>query len=243
MARQNFIGLVVSQGKMNKTVKVRVQTKAYNKRVHKEIFNRKDYLVHDEGNLCKEGDVVRIESIPKISSRKYFAIAEIKVNRGQQFALYDQLAKAKVANEEKENITEMLNRRAELEKTIEKIEDLKILDDVLRSFESNPDADRESLIKQLNEIKERYGITAWPSTEPIMATEISEASKDLTVMENRFENIQSILNQLMSDDKTDVRNKILGELNKDAKELPRHTVKNLLRKWVLDPKNEVPIVL
>ena len=67
MAKQNFIGLVVSQGKMAKTVKVRVQRKVYDTRIHKEVIKRKDYLVHDEGNLCKEGDVVRIESIPKLS--------------------------------------------------------------------------------------------------------------------------------------------------------------------------------
>ena len=79
--------------KNDKTVKVRVQGRVYDKRVDKEILTRKDYLVHDEGSICKEGDIVRIESIPKISKRKAFAIAEIKVNKGQQFAAYEEMAK------------------------------------------------------------------------------------------------------------------------------------------------------
>ena len=39
--------------------------------------NRKDYLVHDEGELCKTGDIVRIEACRPISARKHFALAEI----------------------------------------------------------------------------------------------------------------------------------------------------------------------
>ena len=93
---------------MLKTVKVRVQTKAYDTKVHKEVIKRKDYLVHDEGNLCKEGDIVRIQAIPKISARKYFAIADIKINKGQQFALYESLAKEKVAKEATEKIEQFL---------------------------------------------------------------------------------------------------------------------------------------
>jgi small subunit ribosomal protein S17 len=39
--------------------------------------NRKDYLVHDEGEIGKIGDVVRIESCRPVSKRKHFALAEI----------------------------------------------------------------------------------------------------------------------------------------------------------------------
>lgn len=244
MARQNFVGLVVSQGKMNKTVKVRVQTKAYDTRVHKEVIKRKDYLVHDEGNLCKEGDIVRIESIPKISSRKYFAIAEIKVNKGQQFALYEKLAKEKVAQEEKQKITEFLQRRTEFEKTVNQIEDLKLLDRLTKTFQSNPEADRQAIIAEINQIKEKYGIASWPSSETVVSLEINEASKDLSVMENRHENIKAILDKLMSSQYTAQRERILAEVAKgNFEDMKPHTQKNLLRKYVLDPKNEVPISL
>lgn len=242
MARQNFVGLVVSQGKMNKTVKVRVQTKAYDKRVHKEVIQRKDYLVHDEGNLCKEGDIVRIETIPKISARKYFAIAEIKVNKGQQFALYETLAKQKVAQEEQLKITEYLQKKQDFEATIEKVEDLKNLDRISKSIQS-PEADKQALLDQINEIKQKYGITSWPSPEPVLKLEVNEAAKDLSVVENRIAHIKQILDKFMSSEFAAQRVEVLASLNKNAEELQPHTVKNILRKYVLDPRNEVPFTL
>lgn len=244
MARQNFIGLVVSQGKMNKTVKVRVQTKAYDTKVHKEVIQRKDYLVHDEGNLCKEGDIVRIETIPKISSRKYFAIAEIKVNKGQQFALYETLAKEKVAEEEKLKISEFLQKRQEFESTILKVEDLKTLDRITKSFQTNPEADRKALLDQISEIKQKYGITSWPSTEPVLPLEINERARDLNVLENRVTHIKQILEKFMSAEYEAKRHEILSQLSKTSIDLIKpHTAKNLLRKYVLDPQNEVPFSL
>lgn len=244
MARQNFVGLVVSQGKMNKTVKVRVQTKAYDTKVHKEVIQRKDYLVHDEGNLCKEGDIVRIESIPKISSRKYFAIAEIKINKGQQFALYEKLAKEKVTEEEKQKITAFLQRRTEFENTIKQVEDLKQLDRITKVFQSNPEADRKALLAEIDQIKEKYGISSWPSSEPVVSLEINEATKDLSVLQNRHEHIKLILDKLMSSQYTTQREKILAEIAKGSiQELKPHTQKNILRKYVLDPKNEIPFSL
>lgn len=242
MARQNFVGLVVSQGKMNKTVKVRVQTKAYDKRVHKEVIQRKDYLVHDEGNLCKEGDIVRIEAIPKISARKYFAIAEIKVNKGQQFALYETFAKEKVAQEEQAKITEFLEKRKEFEATIEKVEDLKSLDRISKAVQS-PEADKQALLDQINEIKQKYGITSWPSPEPVLKLEINEASKDLSVVENRIAHIKQILDKFMSSEFAAHRQEVLASLNKNGGELQPHTIKNILRKYVLDPRNDVPFTL
>lgn len=244
MARQNFVGLVVSQGKMNKTVKVRVQTKAYDARVHKEVIQRKDYLVHDEGNLCKEGDIVRIETIPKISARKYFAIAEIKVNKGQQFALYETLAKEKVALEEKQKITEFLAKRKEFESTIQKVEDLKQLDRISKAFQTNPEEDRKALLDQINEIKEKYGITAWPSPEPVLTLEVNQASNDLTVLENRTAHLKQILDKFMSEEFASQRLELLSKHTKaGADELKPHTVKNILRKYVLDPRNEIPFTL
>lgn len=242
MARQNFIGLVVSQGKMQKTVKVRVQTKTYDKQVHKEVLRRKDYLVHDEGNLCKEGDIVRIEAIPKISARKYFAIAEVKVNKGQQFALYEKLAKEKVTNEQDEKIGQFLEKRKELESTITQIQDLRKLDQLHASFENNKDVDRDFLLNEIETIKKKYNIKSWPSSEPVLRLEISEESKDLSLIENRHAHIQTILQKLMSEEYTPQREQILSQLSKaNSNDLKRHTIKNILRKYVLDPKNKCPV--
>jgi small subunit ribosomal protein S17 len=244
MAKQNFIGLVISQGKMLKTVKVRVQTKTYDTKVHKEVIKRKDYLVHDEGNLCKEGDIVRIQAIPKISARKYFAIADIKINKGQQFALYESLAKEKVAKEATEKIEQFLERRKEYENTIVQVEDLKTLDKLSNTFQSDPSADREFLLSEINAIKEKYNIKSWPSTEPVLKLEVNEAAKDLTILQNRVDNIKIILEKLMSEEYASHRQQILSDLSKTpVEELKPFTQKNILRKFILDPRNECPVTL
>lgn len=247
MARQNFVGLVVSQGKMAKTVKVRVQSKAYDKRVHKDVLKRKDYLVHDEGELSKEGDLVRIEEIPKISPRKYFAIAEIKVNKGSQFELYERLAREKVAAENTQKIADFLARREQFENTIAKVEDLKVLDKVTKAFHSDPTADKESILAQINEIKEKYGINSWPTTEPVVELELNEAQRDLSVVENRAAHISAILEKLMSPEYDQQRHQMLEKSTQgkygDVAEIKRSVQKNILRKYVLDPRNEVPNVL
>lgn len=242
MARQNFVGLVISQGKMHKTVKVRVQTKFHDKKVNKDVHKIKDYLVHDEGNLCKEGDIVRIESIPKISPRKYFAIAQIKVDKGQQFALYEKLAKEKVAQEEKGLLEEFVQRRSKLESVITKIEDLKSLDKIATTFQNDPEADRQVLINQINEIKQKYNIKSWPTDEPILDLKINMDQVDLAEFENRKTYINQILEQLMSDKYAEKRLEILNKVSKkEVDQLKPNIQKNLLRKYVLNPENECPV--
>lgn len=252
MARQNFIGLVVSQGKMNKTVKVRVQTKGYDKRVHKEVLKRKDYLVHDEGNLCKEGDIVRIESIPKITERKYFAVAQIKVNKGQQFAAYQELAKKKVQREEEQKLTQFFERRNQYEKVVNKIEDLKKLDQLTKAYQNADAEKRLDLLLQINEIKQRYNITSWPSTQPLMSIGVNETAEKVydsislldeaefekSIVDWRLAHIREILDEMMSEEWAEWRAQILeGKVSERSAE---HTKRNILRKWVLDPKNDLP---
>ncbi|KAK9377046.1 mitochondrial 37S ribosomal protein uS17m [Lipomyces chichibuensis] len=86
--RQNFVGLVVSQGKMAKTIKVQVQIPVQNSRYKMVINKRRDFLVHDEGDICREGDIVRIESTRPLSARKFFAVAEVKTAYGQELQKY-----------------------------------------------------------------------------------------------------------------------------------------------------------
>lgn len=245
MARQNFVGVVISHGKMNKTVKVRVQTQRYDTRVHKEIFGKKDYLVHDEGNLCTEGDLVRIESIPKISSRKYFAIAEVKLNEGQQFEKYEALAKERVARDDSERIEKFLARRKELDSIVTQVSDLQQLDKISRAFPSSGEAERAQLLEKIEEIKQKYGIPAWPSTEPVLEMKLSQDQKDLSVLENRVAHIKVILEKVMADEQKKAQ--ILEAATK-GKYGPVDTIKpqvqkNIVRKWILDPRNDVPVSL
>lgn len=243
MAKLNLVGLVVSQGKMAKTVKVRVQGKAYDKTIHKEVIKRKDYLVHDEGSLCKEGDIVRIESIPRISARKTFAIAEIKVNKGQQFALYESVAKERVAQEETQKLQEFVQKRKEFESTITQIEDLKKLDQIASTFQSEvSNTDREQLLLEINRIKQKYNISSWPFTEPVLKLDINEAEQELSEIDIRKNNFNSIYETIMTDEYTQDRNRILSQLTSTPLEnLQKHTQKNILRKYILNPKNELPV--
>lgn len=53
-------GIVIEQGKKNKTVKVRCWWQSYYYREKHYMRKGSNYIVHDEENFCRIGDVVRI---------------------------------------------------------------------------------------------------------------------------------------------------------------------------------------
>jgi small subunit ribosomal protein S17 len=70
MPRKELQGVVLSAGKIDKTVKVRVTRTVKHTLYKKYIRKRKDYLVHDPKNECKEGDTVIIRESRPISKLK-----------------------------------------------------------------------------------------------------------------------------------------------------------------------------
>ncbi|SAM06771.1 hypothetical protein [Absidia glauca] len=78
--RQNFVGMVVSNA-MEKTVKVKVIRQKLHPIVLKTMKTHKNYLAHDENQLCGLGDVVRIEACRPLSKHKKFTVAEIVQHR------------------------------------------------------------------------------------------------------------------------------------------------------------------
>ncbi|GAA5805776.1 30S ribosomal protein S17 [Helicostylum pulchrum] len=74
--RQNFVGMVVSNA-MQKTIKVKVTSQKLHPIVLKTMKSHKNYLVHDENEACKLGDVVRIEACRPLSRHKHFSVAEV----------------------------------------------------------------------------------------------------------------------------------------------------------------------
>ncbi|MCP8718903.1 MAG: ribosomal protein S17 [Asgard group archaeon] len=244
MARQNFIGVVLTQGKMAKTVKVRVQGKVFDKRIGKEILTRKDFLVHDEGDICKEGDLVRIESIPKRSKRKAFAIAEIKVNKGQQFAAYEEMAKQQVKLDEEQHAKQFIENRNEFSKIITKLEDLKKMDKLAYGITSNEEQDKSDLIKEMNQIKEKYNIKSWPTTEPTVDLELNKPIF-LDEKEKRLYYIKHILTEALGNEKYESWKKSIldKELKHATDNTSRAIQKNVLRKYILDVRNECPVPL
>ena len=66
----------VSSDKMDKTVTVVVERRVMHPLYKKFIRRSKKYAAHDEQNLCKVGDSVRIEECPPISRRKTWLVIE-----------------------------------------------------------------------------------------------------------------------------------------------------------------------
>ena len=75
MPRRILSGRVTSD-KMNKTVTVLVARRVMHPLYKKFIRRSKNYAAHDEDNICKIGDLVRIEECPPISKRKAWIVIE-----------------------------------------------------------------------------------------------------------------------------------------------------------------------
>ena len=75
MPRRVLTGRVVSD-KMEKTVTVSVDRRVMHPLYKKFIRRSKKYAAHDEHNICKVGDTVRIVECPPISKRKTWTVVE-----------------------------------------------------------------------------------------------------------------------------------------------------------------------
>jgi small subunit ribosomal protein S17 len=75
MPRRVLTGRVTSD-KMDKTVTVLVARRVMHPLYKKFIRRSKNYAAHDEANLCKVGDTVRIEECRPISKRKTWTVVE-----------------------------------------------------------------------------------------------------------------------------------------------------------------------
>ena len=75
MPRRVLTGRVTSD-KMDKTVTVLVDRRVMHPLYKKFIRRSKKYAAHDEANVCKIGDLVRIEECRPISKRKTWLVIE-----------------------------------------------------------------------------------------------------------------------------------------------------------------------
>lgn len=73
MPRRVMQGVVVSD-KMDKTVVVKVERRVMHPLYKKFVRRSKRYLAHDEGNVGKVGDVVRIRECRPLSKRKCWEV-------------------------------------------------------------------------------------------------------------------------------------------------------------------------
>ncbi|MDR1378508.1 MAG: 30S ribosomal protein S17 [Synergistaceae bacterium] len=74
--RKVRVGVVVSD-KMNKTVVVKVSRHAEHPLYGKRIIKSKKYVAHDEENVCRIGDQIRIRETRPLSKTKRWELVEI----------------------------------------------------------------------------------------------------------------------------------------------------------------------
>ena len=74
--KQEFVGKVVS-AKNNKTITVLVETYKKDSLYGKRIKYSKKYAAHDDKNIAKVGDKVRIVETRLLSKTKHFRLVEV----------------------------------------------------------------------------------------------------------------------------------------------------------------------
>lgn len=90
MAKKEKIGVVVSAA-MQKTIVVAVENRSPHPKYRKVIVQTKKFHAHDEENLCKAGDRVRIlESRPLSKSKSWVVLSKYDA-QGQEIVLYPDL--------------------------------------------------------------------------------------------------------------------------------------------------------
>ncbi len=73
MPKRILQGVVVSD-KQDKTVVVKVERRFTHPLFKKTVRKTKKYAAHDENNVCKTGDMVRIEETAPISKNKTWTV-------------------------------------------------------------------------------------------------------------------------------------------------------------------------
>ncbi len=74
--RKVYTGRVVSD-KMDKTIVVVVETRKTHKIYGKRVKYSKKYYTHDENNVAKMGDIVKIMETRPLSAKKRFRLLEV----------------------------------------------------------------------------------------------------------------------------------------------------------------------
>lgn len=73
--KKEYVGKVVSV--TNKTISVLVETYKNHPLYHKRVKSSKKYSAHDEKNIAKVGDLVKIVETRPLSKTKHFYLKEI----------------------------------------------------------------------------------------------------------------------------------------------------------------------
>ena len=74
--KREIIGIVVSD-KADKTITVKVETYKKDPKYGKRVKYSKKYAAHDENNIAKVGDIVRVVETKPLSKTKRYSLVEV----------------------------------------------------------------------------------------------------------------------------------------------------------------------
>lgn len=74
--KHSVVGKVISN-KMNKTIVVSIERLVKHPKYKKYMRRQTKLVVHDENNICKEGDLVKIQQTAPKSKRKTWQLFEV----------------------------------------------------------------------------------------------------------------------------------------------------------------------
>jgi small subunit ribosomal protein S17 len=80
---REILGVVVKSGKSDKTVTVKCRWQVWNRKYGVYYRRTGKYLVHDEENFTRAGDIVVIKMCRKVSERKAFYIRNVVKQAGR----------------------------------------------------------------------------------------------------------------------------------------------------------------
>lgn len=235
--RQNFVGLVVSQGKNNKTVGVKVSQMVYNKVVGKETAHLKKYLCHDENNLCRVGDIVRIIYSGKLLARKAFLVAQIKRSLDLKFHEYQDMASELIPLENNFRNQQFLDRQAARQAELEFASSMRWL---YATANKPLLLVSEEEVARMEHIKLQYGITLWPPSGEQFETELQHVRRQLQESVQLVESgLAGALDRLVRDETKSQQ--VLEAMGRGSvtKQLVK---KNLLRTYLLKNPDQVALL-
>lgn len=163
MVRPSKVGVVVSQGKMDKTVKVRIRNTNWNRHVSKYIVSHKNMLVHDELNKCREGDVVRVQYVRPLSSRKSWAVAEFMRLKGTSWEKYQQEIPNEVKRDEIAKLQEFQKLRQLRDST--KGESPEVVSARENNSDSLPELEVDRMASDVSNVSEQIKQLSFKSAE------------------------------------------------------------------------------
>ena len=74
--RKVYVGRVVSD-KMDKTIVVEIQSRKQHPKYRKQLIRSTKLTAHDENNIAKDGDLVRIMETRPLSKTKRFRLVDV----------------------------------------------------------------------------------------------------------------------------------------------------------------------